>query len=175
MNRQEKTEEVAKIQELLKDARLVVVTEYAGLDVASMVTLRSELRKVGANLRVVKNTLLKIATEDSDVKGLHSHLNGPVAIAIAQDDAPTVAKILVDFKKKHDKLQLKAAYIGAGNVVGVDGINTLSKLPSRDELRAMFLSTLLGVPRKLVGTLAAVPRDFVGVLEARRRQLAGEE
>lgn len=174
MNRQEKEEQVAQLHELLDGAQLVVLTEYAGLAVSEMVELRQELRKVDGRYRIVKNTLAKIATSDSELKQLGEHFKGPIAVAISHENAPGTAKALVDFAKTHPKLNIKAGLLSGGKVLDAGGLEALSKLPGKDELRSMLLSTIAGVPRNFVSLMAAPARNFVGVLEARRRQLAGE-
>lgn len=174
MNRQEKIDEIQRIQELLDGAQLVVLTEYSGLDVAEMVELRQELRKVTGRYRIVKNTLAQLATRESDFEGLKEHFKGPIAMAFTADDPAGTAKALVTFKKGHPKLLIKAGVLPGGKVLNADGVEALSKLPSKDHLRGMLLGALGGVPRGFVSLMAAPARNFVGVLEARRRQLAGE-
>ena len=174
MNRQEKTAQIEEIKELLDGTQFVVLTEYAGLDVESMVALRAELRKADSGYRVMKNTLAKLATADTDMAELAPYFRGPIGVCFTKGDPAVTAKVLVNFKKEHEKLELKAGYLAGGKVLDGAAIEALSKLPSMDQLRGMFLSTLVGVPRNFVSLMAAVPRNFVGVLEARRRDVAGE-
>jgi large subunit ribosomal protein L10 len=174
MNRQEKVEEVSDIRGLLSGAQLVVLTEYAGLDVASMVALRNGLREANGGYRVMKNTLAKLATAESEFEGLHVHFKGPIGVAFTREDPATAAKKLVEFRKDHPAFKLKAGVLTGGKVLDADGLEALSKLPSLDQLRGRLVGVLSGVPRNFVGLLAAVPRNFVGVLEARRREQAGE-
>ncbi|TNF28885.1 MAG: 50S ribosomal protein L10 [Deltaproteobacteria bacterium] len=175
MNRQEKAEEIQRIQELLDGAQLVVLTEYSGLAVSEMVELRQELRKVTGRYRIVKNTLAKLATKDSDFGGLDKHFKGPIAMAFTTEDPAGVAKALMAFKKTHPKFKVTAGLLPGGSVLGENGVEALSTLPGKDQLRAMLLGTLAGVPRNFVSLMAAPARNFVGVLEARRRQLSGED
>ncbi|PIE65816.1 MAG: 50S ribosomal protein L10 [Deltaproteobacteria bacterium] len=174
MNRQEKTEEIQRIVELLDGVQLMVLAEYSGLDVSEMVELRQELRKVNARVRIVKNTLAKLATEGSEYKELHPHFKGPVAMTFTAEDPAGTAKALVQFHKAHPKLEIKAGLLSGGEILDVKGVEALSKLPGKDQLRAMLLGAMAGVPRNLVSLLSAPARNFVGVLEARRRDLAGE-
>lgn len=170
MNRQQKTEEVEEITRLFDGAQLVVLTEYAGLDVASMVELRSSLRGADTAYRVLKNTLAKRATVDTDLEPLVPHFKGPIGVVVAKEDPAAAAKALVDFAKTHEALKITAGVL-SGKIVDAAAITALSKLPSKDGLRAMLLGALMGVPRNMVTVLAAVPRDFVGVLAARQRSL----
>lgn len=174
MNRQEKSEEVGALNKLLDGAQLAVVADYAGLTVKSMVELRTELRKSQGRYRVVKNTLAKIATKDSGLVGLHKSLQGPVGIAYTKGDAAGTAKTVTAFAKAHPEFKIRGGVLGDGTVLDEKGLEALSNLPGKDQLRAMLLGTLMGVPTKLVGIFAAVPGGFVRVLAARKRQLAGE-
>ncbi len=174
MNRQEKSEEIGALKKLLDGAQIAVVADYAGLTVASMVELRSELRKSQGRYRVVKNTLAKIATADTDLKGLDSSLKGPVGIVYTKGDAAGTAKTVTAFAKAHPEFKVRGGVLADGTVLNAQGIEAHSNLPGKDQLRAMLLGTLMGVPTKLVGIFAAVPGGFVRVLAARERQLSGE-
>ncbi len=174
MNRQEKSEEIGALKTLLDGAQIAVVADYAGLTVAAMVELRSELRKSQGRYRVVKNTLAKIATQETELKGLHNSLKGPVGIVYTKGDAAGTAKAVTAFAKTHPEFKIRGGVLGDGTVLNAQGIEALSNLPGKDQLRAMLLGTLMGVPTKLVGIFAAVPGGFVRVLAARERQLSGE-
>jgi len=174
MNRQEKSDEIGALKSLLDGAQFAVVADYAGLTVASMVELRTQLRKSQGRYRVVKNTLAKIATHETDLEGLHTSLKGPVGIVYTKGDAAGTAKTVTAFAKAHPEFKVRGGVLGDGTVLNGQAIEALSKLPGKDQLRAMLLGTLMGVPTKLVGIFAAVPGGFVRVLAARERQLAGE-
>lgn len=174
MNRQEKSDEVGVLKGLLDGSQLAVVAEYSGLTVKHMVELRQELRKVSGKYRVVKNTLAKIATDGTDLAGIHKSLKGPVGVAYTKTDVAGVAKTMTTFAKAHPELKLKGAVLADGTVMDAQGLEALSNLPGKDQLRAMLLGALSGVPRTFVSLLAAVPGQFVRLLEARRKSLAGE-
>ncbi len=174
MNRQEKSDEVGVLKGLLDGSQLAVVAEYSGLTVKHMVELRTELRKVSGKYRVVKNTLAKIATDGTGIAGIHKSLKGPVGVAYTKTDVAGVAKTMTTFAKAHPELKLKGAVLADGTVMDAQGLEALSNLPGKDQLRAMLLGALSGVPRKFVSLLAAVPGTFVRLLEARRKSLAGE-
>lgn len=174
MNRQEKSEEIGALKKLLDGAQLAVVADYAGLTVSAMVELRTELRKSQGRYRVVKNTLAKIATKETELKGLHTNLKGPVGIVYTKGDAAGTAKTVTAFAKSHPEFKVRGGVLADGTVLNEQGIEALSSLPGKDQLRSMLLGALKGVPQKFVGTLAAVPGGFVRVLEARRKKLAGE-
>jgi large subunit ribosomal protein L10 len=174
MNRQEKSEQIGELKQLLDGAQLAVVADYAGLTVSKMVAFRNELRKSSGRYRIVKNTLAKIATRETDLKGLHANLKGPVGVVYTKSDVAATAKAVTEFAKTNPEFKIRGGVMAGGVVVDVQGIEALASLPGKDQLRAMVLGTLMGVPRKLVSLFAAVPSGFVRVLDARRRQLAGE-
>jgi len=171
MNRMEKTQEVEDLKVLFGDAQLTVLTEYSGLDVAAMTSLRRSLRQVETGYRVVKNTLARLATVDTDNEVLHPHLTGPLGVAFANEDPAAAAKALTEFAKDHDEFSIRAGVLSGGKLLEVKEIEALAKLPGKDQLRAMLLGALSGVPRQFVTVLTAPSRDFVGVLAARQRQL----
>ena len=173
MNKEQKNEEVDRIRDLLSDAQLVVLTEYSGLDVSSMVELRRALRQSDASYRIMKNTLAKLATADTGMEVLRPYFVGPIGVASTHNDPAACAKALLGFVKDHNALKIKAGFLG-GKFVEPGGVEALSKLPGRDDMRAMLLGALNGVARSFVSVLAAGPRSFVGVLDARRRQLDDE-
>jgi large subunit ribosomal protein L10 len=174
MNRLEKDQQVAEIRDLLGGAQAVILTEYAGLDVANMVELRRELRKAGGRFRVLKNTLTKLATADTDLADLHPHLSGPIGVATTEEDPAALAKVLTTFAKDHPALEVKVGYLESGGMIDGGGVDALSKLPGREQLQAMLLGTLSAVPRNFVSVLAAPSRNLVGVLAARQRALGAE-
>ena len=174
MNRQEKSEEIGELKKLLDGAQLAVVADYAGLTVAKMVSFRNELRKSSGRYRIVKNSLAKLATEETDLKGLHADLKGPVGVVYTKGDVAGTAKAVTEFAKTNPEFKIRGGVMAGGVVVDAQGLEALANLPGKDQLRAMLLGAFSGVPRKLVSLFAAVPSGFVRVLDARRRQLAGE-
>lgn len=174
MNRQEKSEEIGELKKLLDGAQLAVVADYAGLTVSKMVALRNELRKSSGRYRIVKNTLAKLATAETDLKGIHGNLKGPVGVVYTKGDVAGTAKTVTEFAKTNPEFKIRGGVMAGGVVVDVQGLEALANLPGKDQLRAMVLGTLMGVPRKVVCLFAAVPSGFVRVLDGRRRQLAGE-
>lgn len=164
MNRQQKEQAVAELREHLEDVAVIVVTDYCGLDVASVVDLRRKLRAASVDYKVVKNTLAKLAIEGTDKEFLSEHLQGPVALAWSSNDPVAPAKVLSEFMKSHDKLEIKAGYL-TGKQLDLAGIKALAELPSMDELRAKFLSVLNGPAQKLVTITTQVPKNFLLVIK----------
>lgn len=171
MNRMEKTQEVEDLKVLFGNAQLTVLTEYIGLDVEAMTSLRRNLRKVETGYRVVKNTLARRAAAETEAEVLLQHFNGPVGVAFANEDPAAAAKALTEFAEDNDEFKIRAGLLSGGKLLETKEIEALAKLPSKDQLRAMLLGALSGVPRQFVTVLTAPSRDFVGVLAARQRQL----
>ena len=142
---------VQEIAENIKDAQSVVIVDYRGLTVAQDTQLRRELREAGITYKVYKNTLMNFAFQGTPYESLKDFLEGPNAIAISKDDATAPARIICNFAKTADKLELKGGVV-EGNVYDVAGLTELSKIPSREVL----LSRLLGSMQSPVANLARV-------------------
>ena len=150
---------------LLEKAQATFVVNYQGIDVETMNSLRRDLRKVNADFRVVKNRLLKLASEDTQTACIKEHLVGPCALAITYDDVVGAAKLLVEKDKKLEKLKLKMGQIG-GKAINVDQIKRLAELPSREVLLSQVLSAMQGVPTSLVRALNGVVFKLLYVLKS---------
>ena len=142
---------VAAIAEDIKDAQSIVLVDYRGLTVAQDTELRKQLREAGVIYKVCKNTMMKRAFEGTEFAGLDEFLEGPSAIAISKDDATAPARIICNFAKEADKLELKAGVV-EGTVYDVAGLTELAKIPSREVL----LSRLLGSMQSPITNLARV-------------------
>jgi large subunit ribosomal protein L10 len=168
-----KIENKKKIVEDLKKkfttTKVVIVTDYKGLNVAQMTELRRNLSEAKVEFQVVKNTLLTRASKDTDAELLADVFKGPSGIALSFDDPVAPAKILTQFAKDNKKLEIKAGVMN-GKMMNLDAITALSKLPSREELLAQVLSTMNAVPTGFVRALADVPRRMVNVLNAIKDQ-----
>lgn len=167
MNRTEKANEISKLKQRFEKAKAMIFADYRGLTVAEVTELRQKLRAQQSTMKVVKNRLAKLAFKDLKVEGMDPHLKGPTAIASSNEDAVVPAKILVDFAKDHEKLQLRAGYM-EGVVLDVKAIMALAKLPSREVLLSKMLGSLQAPATRLVNVLAAVPRGLVTALAAIR-------
>jgi len=167
LERSKKEQVVAELQEKLKDVKMAVLADYSGLNVAKITELRNELRKSNAELRVVKNTLFRLASKDTEYKLFDEHLKGPVALMMSFGDVVAPTKALVDFAKKNEKMELRVGVL-EGKVLMSDQIKELSELPSREVLLGKLLSLLVASQTSLVNVLSGVPRQLVQVLEAYR-------
>ena len=174
MRRQQKEQVVGELRDALSRVEAVLITEFKGVDVPSMVELRRELRATGAHYRVVKNTLVRRAIEGTDLAFLEEHLRGPTALAWTDTDPVAVAKVLKKFSKDHEGLRVRAGSL-QGKPLTPEQVEALASLPGLDELRSMFLSVLMGPARKLVTLLGQAQRNFLLVLGERGKALEGAE
>lgn len=170
MNRNEKAAVIDRLRTDLADVPAVVVTDFKGLDVASVDDLRSQMRNADISYAVVKNTLARAAIAGTSKENLAPLFKGNSAIAFHAEDPAAPAKLLIDFMKTHDNLVLKGGWVD-GTLLDEAGVQSLSKLPGKDELRAKLLSLFKAAPTNFVRTVVAAPTTFVQVLKAREQQL----
>ncbi|MEK4665444.1 50S ribosomal protein L10 [Priestia sp. FSL H7-0729] len=152
---QAKQESVDAVTAKLRESVTTVVVDYRGLNVAQVTELRKQLREAGIEFQVLKNSLLRRAAAAAELAELDSVLTGPTAIAFSVDDVVAPAKILNDFAKKNDALELKGAVV-EGRVIGVEEVKALAELPSRDGLLSMLLSVLQAPVRNFALAVKAV-------------------
>jgi large subunit ribosomal protein L10 len=154
-----------ELHEKFAKAKVVIVTDYKGMDVAATNQLRRKLREAGIEYRVAKNSLLARASKDTGVETIVDQFKGPNAIALSYDDPVAPAKVLTDFMKANAKLEIKVGVLD-GKVLSFDDIKALSALPSREILLAKVLSVMNAVPTSFVRVLSGVPVQFLNVLQA---------
>ncbi len=168
MNRESKQQKISEMHEKLKAAKAVFLADFRGMDVEKANALRSELRNVSVEYKVIKNTLLDLASAETDKVALSSHYKGPTAIALSYEDPVAAAKVLSKFSKDNQNVFKLKAGILSGKSITVADIQALADLPSREVLIAKMLGTLNAPIANFVGTLAAVPGSFVRALDAIR-------
>ena len=147
--------QVEEIAEKFKAAASVVVVDYRGLTVGQATELRKQLREAGVEFKVYKNTLSRRAAEAAGLEGINEFLTGPNAIAFSNEDVVAPAKIINDFAKKNEALEIKAGII-EGNVSTVEDVKALAELPSREGLLSMLLSVLQAPVRNFALATKAV-------------------
>ena len=163
--RQEKVDTVAEITERLRSADAVFVSEYRGMTVKQITTLRASLRGVGAEHTVYKNTLARFAATEAGVAGLNDVLVGPTALTFVSGDIASAAKALRDNAATNPNLVVKGGVLGA-NVLSASDVAALAELPSREELLARLAGALQAPLVKTAGLLQALPRNFAYGLAA---------
>ena len=165
---------LAEIKHHLATAKAVILANYAGLSVADQTTLRAKLSAAGGEFLVAKNNLLKIALKEKlgDLpRELEDVLNGPTAVIFAESDAVTTAKALAEFIKDKDKSlpEIKLGLLD-GQILSIKDIETLSQLPSREQLLATLLAQLAAPAQALVRQINTPAQLLVYALEAIARR-----
>jgi large subunit ribosomal protein L10 len=173
VDRSQKEAVVASVSERMERAKAVILTDFSGLKVDQMTELRQQLRDKDLEYIVIKNRLFKRAIEGKDAEVMADQLTGPNGFGFAYEEPVDLAKTLVDFAKDNPKLEIKGGFL-EGQALDAAGVEALSKLPGREQLLAMFLGALNGVPRNFVSVLAQIPRSFLNVLKAIEEE-KGEE
>lgn len=152
---EQKKQVVAQLVETLKSAQAGVLIDYRGITVEQDTQLRAKLREAGVEYKVVKNTLTRFAAKEVGFEALDEQLNGPTALAISTTDAVAPAKVISDFAKEVEALQIKAGFVD-GKVISLDEVKTLASTPSREVLIAKIMGSLNAPISKLVRTLQAL-------------------
>jgi len=169
MDRTQKEELAKSFKEKAAKAQVAIFADYKGLKASEADDLRRRLRDCNTEVKVVKNNILRKAVADGelgeDAKQLADGLVGPALIGFAYNDPAAAAKVFHEFSKDFEALQIKDSLMGQKKI-GAAQIEALAKLPSKDVLLGMLLSTMNGASRGFVSVLAAVPRSFVTVLSA---------
>jgi large subunit ribosomal protein L10 len=151
LERAEKREVVTALHDVFAKTGVVVVAHYAGLTVAQMTRLRSDMRSAGGQVKVAKNRLVKLALEGTDAKGIADLLKGPTCLAYSAD--PVAApKVAVKFAKANEKFVILGGAMGL-TVLDAKGVNSLADLPSLDELRGKLIGLLQAPASKIARTL----------------------
>lgn len=132
---------VEEISANIKDAQSIVLVDYRGLTVEQDTQLRKNLREAGVTYKVYKNTFMNRAFQGTEFEGLAQYLEGPSAVAISKDDATAPARVLSEFAKTADKLEIKAGVV-EGTVYDAKGIASIASIPSREVLISKLLGSL---------------------------------
>ena len=174
MKLEEKKQIVEDLRSRFQKSQLVILTDFKGLDVASVSDLRRKLKEAGVEYKVVKNTLMARASQETPVAVMADHFKGPGAVAISYQDSVEPAKILTKFADDSKKLGIRAAVLN-GALIDVSGVKALAALPPREVLLGQLLAVMAGVPTSVVRVLAGVPRALVTALSALRDQRQAAE
>lgn len=157
-----KKAQVAETAEVLKNAQTGILVDYRGLTVAEDTELRNELRKAEVQYFVIKNTLLKLATKEAGLDGLDEVLHGPTAIAVSAEDPVAPAKVIADYAKKNEKLEIKSGFMD-GAVISMDEIKRLAATPNMETLIAKIMGSLNAPASNLVRLLQTIVDDGVEI------------
>jgi large subunit ribosomal protein L10 len=165
---------VAEVNEAATNALSAVVSDYRGMTVEQMTKMRAKARETGVYLRVVRNTLARRAVEGTEYECLTETLVGPTMFAFSQEDPGAAARLLKEYAKEFDALEVKALSIG-GQVLGPGDLDRLASLPTRDEALALLMAVMQAPVTKLARTFNEVPGKLVRTLAAVRDQKQASE
>ncbi len=164
MERAAKQEQITELNGVFKASSVVVVAHYSGLTVAQMQTLRRQMKQAGAQVKVAKNRLAKIALEGTDVASIGSLLKGPTVIATSND--PVAApKVAIEFAKTNEQFVILGGSMGK-TALNPDGVKALASLPSLDELRAKIVGLIQAPATKIAQVVSAPAAKLARVVQA---------
>lgn len=170
MERAQKREVVTALHDVFAQSGVIVIAHYAGLSVAAMTRLRSEMRSAGGQVKVAKNSLVKLALEGTDAQGIADLMRGPTCIAYSED--PMAApKIAVKFAKGNEKFVILGGAMGT-TVLDAQGVSALASLPSLDELRSKLIGLIQAPASKIARTLNEPGAQLARVVAAYGRKEA---
>ncbi len=165
----EKQAIVAEVNETASKALSAVMADYRGVSVDDMTALRKTAREAGVQVRVIRNTLAKRAFEGTEFECLNEVLLGPNILAFSLEDPGAGARVFKEFAKENSEFEIKALSVG-GKLLPAEQIDTLAKLPTRDQAIALLMAVMLAPVTKLVRTLNDVPGQVTRVVAAVRDQ-----
>lgn len=165
MDRAQKAEFVETLHETFQNAGAIVVSHYAGLNVAQMTEYRSLMREAGGKVKVAKNNLAKRALTGTDAAGMAVYLEGQTVLAYS-DDPVSAPKVTIDFAKKHEKLVVLGGAMGT-TVLDPESVKALAALPSLDELRGKLVGLLNAPAGKIAQVVSAPGAQLARVLQAK--------
>lgn len=163
--RPEKVAIVEEITAKLNNSVSVFVSEYRGMSVGALANLRAPLRGAGAEHKVYKNTLVRLAATAAGHESLHEYLTGPTALTFVTGDSVAAAKALADLARTTPQLVIKGGMLGS-SLLTADDVKALAGLPSREELLARLAGAFQAPLVKTAGLLQALPRNFAYGLSA---------
>ena len=160
---------VAEVNDAAQSALAAVLADYRGLTVEQMTVMRSKARESGVYLKVVRNTLARRAVAGTEFECLEEAFTGPTLVAFSKEDPGSAARLLKDYAKEFDALEVKALSIG-GQVLDAKDIDRVAKLPTKEEALSMLLSVMMAPVGKLARTLNEIPGKLVRTVAAVKEQ-----
>lgn len=170
MDKAGKQQVLGEIKEQFANVASVVIADYRGITVPVVTAMRDDFRKNNCHYRVIKNSLVKIAVKGSKMEPLSSIMVGTTAVIWSNEIPQDPAKIALEWAKKEPKFVIKGGYF-EGQLLDAKGVDSLARMPGKNEIRASMLMTFLAAPQSFVAQLIAGPQNFAYLLDARRRQL----
>ena len=165
MNRKDKEKAISELKEEFSRARGAVIAEYKGMTVEELTDFRGGLRELGIQYKVVKNTLARIASEGTPVAPVRDYFSGPVGIAFSHEDAVKVAKGIIRYSARNEKLKPVAAVV-EGKLVDARELKAIAELPPREVLLSVLAGTMSAPLSKMAGALQATLSSFGHAMNA---------
>jgi len=169
VKREQKAKIIEELQEKAEKSSIAIVTDFKGLTVEELTELRVKLREQKVDYKVVKNTLARIAFEQTQHKELASRFKENCAVVFGFDDPVVAAKVIVDYAKANKKFEVRFASL-EGKFLEAESLKSLASLPGKEELLAKLLGTMNAVPTNFVSLFANVIRNFLYALNAIKDQ-----
>ena len=170
----QKKEEVKKLAEEMKESKLILLTDYRGINVADDTVLRKDLRNANATYTIIKNNITRRALAECGIEGLEEKLEGPTAVVMSKEDYLEPSKVIYKYSKDNDFYKIKGGVID-GKAMTAEEIITLAKLPSRETLLSMLAGALLGNISKVAVALNEVKKQKEAAGEKVTVAVAAEE
>lgn len=165
LSKEKKREVVSQYEQWLTESKAVVLTEYLGLDMPAIDALRAKAREAGGEFHIIKNTLAKRALAAANLEVPPEHLLGSTALGVAFEDAPALAKVIVDFSKENEAIKVKIGFLG-GELMTAEQIVALAQLPPLPVVRGQLLGVIMAPASKLSRLLAEPGRQLAQVIKA---------
>jgi large subunit ribosomal protein L10 len=176
MPTEKKADTIEELQDSISRARVAITTDYRGMKMSDLTTLRRRLREANVELTVVKNTLATIAAERAGKPRLHDALNGPTAIAFGYGDEAEAARVITDYvRTARLSMTISGGLLGSDRVMSANDVNNLATLPGKDVLLAQVMGGMNAPLASFMGGLNALMGQFVWAIQARITQLEGGE
>jgi large subunit ribosomal protein L10 len=171
MERAQKQQVLGEIKEAWQNVSSVVIADYRGIKVPVVTTMRDDFRKAGCHYRVIKNSLVKIAVKGSKMEPITKLMAGTTAVIWTTNEAPQPpAEIALKWAKTEPKFKILGGFY-EGQVLDLAGVEMLSKMPTKNDIRASMLMTFMAGPQGFAAQIAAPVQNFAYLLDARKRQL----
>jgi large subunit ribosomal protein L10 len=172
MPTERKVAEVAELADKLSRSQLTIVADYRGLTVADMQSLRGQLRPLGSEVKVAKNTLTTIAARETGLTALEEALAGPTALIFVYDDVAGASKAVSDFVRTSRIMTVRAGMLG-NRLVSPEQVASLATLPPKERLQAEALGAIVGPMVGLLGIFNSVAQSLVSIVDQRAQQMGG--
>lgn len=165
LRKEEKGQVIEELKEKFSEAKAVILTDYKGMTVAELSDLRRLLRGGGIDYRVVKNTLARVASQDTPISAAKDAFKGPVGIALGYQDPVMTAKKVLEFSRKNEKLKLSGGVI-EGKLYTANEVKTIADLPPREALLSMLAGAFQAPLSKMAAALSATVSSFAYAMSA---------